>query len=161
MYERVAIGTAGAGKLARRNYDMLVKRARKNGRITDPVVRDELMSLYAMETVKSLVAMRTRAELKAGKVPGPGGSLGKLSGSIISQRVRAIAHNIAGLDGIAWELEGDDGQQLSRHVLNSFQDGIAGGTDEIQRNIIGDRVLGLPRDISVDKGVPFNEIASS
>ena len=161
MYERVAIGTAGAGKLARRNYDMLVKRARKNGRITDPVVRDELMSLYAMETVKSLVAMRTRAELKAGKVPGPGGSLGKLSGSIISQRVRAIAQNISGLDGIAWEFDGDDGQQLARHVLNSFQDGIAGGTDEIQRNIIGDRVLGLPRDISVDKGVPFNEIATS
>lgn len=161
MYERVAIGTAGAGKLARRNYDMLVKRARKNGRITDPVVRDELMSLYAMETVKSLVAMRTRAELKAGKVPGPGGSLGKLSGSIISQRVRAIAQNISGLDGIAWEFDDDDGQQLARHVLNSFQDGIAGGTDEIQRNIIGDRVLGLPRDISVDKGVPFNEIATS
>ena len=161
MYERVAIGTAGAGKLARRNYDMLVKRARKNRRITDPVVRDELMSLYAMETVKSLVAMRTRAELKAGKVPGPGGSLGKLSGSIISQRVRAIAQNISGLDGIAWEFDDDDGQQLARHVLNSFQDGIAGGTDEIQRNIIGDRVLGLPRDISVDKGVPFNEIATS
>ncbi len=160
MYERVAIGTAGSGQITHRNFDILAKRARKNGRIADAVVRDELMSIYAMETCKSLVAMRTRAEMKAGKAPGPGGSLGKLSGSIISRRVRAVAQNIGGLDGIAWEYEGDDGEQLARHVLNSFQDGIAGGTDEIQRNIIGDRVLGLPRDISVDKGVPFNEIAT-
>ena len=161
MYERVAIGTAGAGDITHRNFDMLAKRAKKNGRITDPVVRDELMGLYAMETAKSLVAMRTRAEMKAGKAPGPGGSLGKLAGSVISRKVRAIAQNIDGMESIAWQFEGDDGQQLARHVLWSFQDGIAGGTDEIQRNIIGDRVLGLPRDISVDKGVPFNEIASS
>ena len=159
MYERVAIGTAGAGKINTPNYDMLAKRAVKNGRNTDPIVRDELMSIYVMETCKSLVGMRTRAEMKAGKAPGPGGSLGKLSGSIISRRVRAVAQNISGPDSIAWEYDGDDGDKLQRQVLQSFQDGIAGGTDEIQRNIIGDRVLGLPRDISVDKGVPFNEIA--
>ena len=161
MYERVAIGTAGAGDITQRNYDMLVRLARQAGRISNPVVRDELMSVYAMETCKSLVAMRTRAEMKAGKAPGPGGSLGKLAGSNISRRVRSIAQNIGGLDGIAWENAGDDGEKLARHVLNSFQDGIAGGTDEIQRNIIGDRVLGLPRDISVDRGTPFNEIATS
>lgn len=95
--------------------------------------------------------------MKAGKAPGPGGSLGKLSGSIISRRVRQMGQNLIGVDATAWEHEGDEADRLNRHVLNSFQDGIAGGTDEIQRNIIGDRVLGLPRDISVDKGVPFNE----
>ncbi len=160
MYERVAIGTAGAGDINRPNYEMLRELATKNGRIADPIVREDLMTIYAMETAKSLVAMRTRAEMKAGKAPGPGGSIGKLSGSIISRKVRSIAQNIGGLDGIAWQFEGEPGQKLARHVLNSFQDGIAGGTDEIQRNIIGDRVLGLPRDISVDKGVPFNEISA-
>ena len=120
MYERVAIGTAGAGNITRRNFDMLAKHAQKNGRIADPVVRDELMSLYAMETCKSLVAMRTRAEMKAGKAPGPGGSLGKLAGSVISRRVRALAQNIEGMDSIAWQLEGDEGQQLARHVSVSY-----------------------------------------
>lgn len=161
MYERVAIGTAGAGDLDRPYFDMLVKQADSAGKRSDPVVRDQLAEIYAMETTKSLVAMRTRAEMKAGKTPGPGGSLGKLYGSVISRRVREIAQNISGPGSIAWEPDQESAGNLSRKVLNSFQDGIAGGTDEIQRNIIGDRVLGLPRDISVDKGVPFNQVAHS
>ncbi len=161
MYERVAIGTAGAGDISTPNYDMLLAQATAAGKVDDPVVRDQLMEIYSMETAKSLVAIRTRAEMKAGKAPGPGGSLGKLSGSIIARRVRQIAQNISGLGSIAWESNDEAGGQLNRQVLNSFQNGIAGGTDEIQRNIIGDRVLGLPRDISVDKGVPFNEVVSS
>ncbi len=158
MYERVAIGSMGGGGLTQPNYDLLVAAARKNGKAADPVVRDELMQVYAMETCKAMVAMRSRAEMKAGKAPGPGGSLGKLSGSIIARRVREIAQNIYGPESIAWQNAGDEGERVSRQVLSSFQAGIAGGTDEIQRNIIGDRVLGLPRDISVDKGVPFNEL---
>ncbi|MFT7474162.1 MAG: alkylation response protein AidB-like acyl-CoA dehydrogenase [Verrucomicrobiales bacterium] len=161
MYERFAIGSLGAGDIAQPNYDILAKAAKKNGKITDPVIRDELMQLYAMETTKSMVAMRTRAEMKAGKAPGPGGSLGKLSSSVIQWRFRSIAQNIQGPDSIAWNVDDDAGARLATQVLSSFQAGIAGGTDEIQRNIIGDRVLGLPRDISVDKGVPFNELRRS
>ena len=161
MYERVAIGSMGGGDISQPNFDMLAEAAKTNGKISDPVVRDELMQLYAMETTKSMVSMRARAEMKAGKAPGPGGSIGKLSHSIISRRVRSIAQNIYGPGSIAWQDDSDEGQHLSRLVLNSFQAGIAGGTDEIQRNIIGDRVLGLPRDISVDKGVPFNELRTS
>ena len=62
-----------------------------------------------------------------------------------------------GSDGAAWR-DGDDAESWSRLALYSFASSIAGGTDEIQKNIIGDRVLGLPRDISVDKGIPFNEL---
>ncbi len=158
MYERVAIGSLGGGDIKQPSFDRLAESARKNGSIGNPVIRDQLMQIYAMETTKSMVAMRARAEMKAGKAPGPGGSLGKLYGSMIAWKFREVAQNIHGMDSIAWTADGDVGQRISTHVVSTFQAGIAGGTDEIQRNIIGDRVLGLPRDISVDKGVPFNEL---
>jgi alkylation response protein AidB-like acyl-CoA dehydrogenase len=156
MYERVAIGSAGAGKIDQPTYGMLRGAAERSGKLGDPVVRDDLMKIYAMETTKSLIAMRTRAEMKAGKTPGPGGSLGKLYGAIIARQMREVALEIAGPGAVAWEPgESDEFQRL---VLNSFSSNIAGGTDEIQRNIIGDRVLGLPREPSVDKGVPFKDL---
>jgi alkylation response protein AidB-like acyl-CoA dehydrogenase len=158
MYERVAIGSAGAGRISQPNFDILIKLAKANGAIENPVIRDQLMQMYCMESTKSMVAMRTRAEMKAGKTPGPGGSLGKLLGSNISWRYRSIALNIAGPASIAWEANQPSGAHLNKHVLNSFQNGIAGGTDEIQRNIIGERVLGLPREPSVDTALPFREL---
>ena len=158
MYERVAIGTAGAGSITQPMYDVLLAAARSAGRTDDPVVRDQLMAIYAMETTKALVAMRTRAEMKSGKAPGPGGSLGKLYGSVIAWRFRDIAMEIAGAGSQAWDQTDGRGADLQTQVVGSFSSSIAGGTDEIQRNIIGDRVLGLPRDISVDTGVPFKDL---
>ena len=158
MYERVAIGSMGAGRINQPLYDLLVRTAREAGRLDDPVVRDQLMEIYSMETTKSLVAMRTRAELKAGKTPGPGGSLGKLFGSVVYWRFREIAMEIAGPSSQAWDTADPDAGSLQTTVVGSFSSSIAGGTDEIQRNIIGDRVLGLPRDIAVDRGVPFKEL---
>ena len=130
MYERVAIGSMGSGAISQPMYDLLLGAAKATGRIGDPVVRDELMKVYAMETTKSLVAMRTRAELKAGKAPGPGGSLGKLYSSIISWRFREIAMEIAGAGSQAWEPGDALGQMMQSVVLNSFQAGIAGGEQE-------------------------------
>jgi alkylation response protein AidB-like acyl-CoA dehydrogenase len=158
MYERVAIGSGGAGKVSQPYFDSLVKIATANGAIEDAVVRDQLMQLYCMESTKSMVALRTRAEMKAGKTPGPGGSLGKLMGSVIAWRYRGIALEIAGAGSVAWDPQEASGSYLNKQVLNSFQSGIAGGTDEIQRNIIGERVLGLPREPSVDSDVPFRDL---
>jgi alkylation response protein AidB-like acyl-CoA dehydrogenase len=158
MYERVAIGSMGAGSISQPMYDVLRNAAVAAGRIGDPVVRDQLMEIYAMETTKSLVALRTRSEMKAGRAPGPGGSLGKLYGSVIAWRFREIAMEIAGPGSQAWDPSDEHPGQLQLGVVGSFSAGIAGGTDEIQRNIIGDRVLGLPRDISVDTKVPFKDL---
>src|SRR5215207_1780778 len=158
MYERVAIGSMGAGSISQPMYDTLLSAARAAGRQSDPVVRDQLMQIYAMETTKALVAMRTRAELKAGKAPGPGGSLGKLASSVIAWRFREIALEVAGAGSQAWEAGDDTSAALQQLMIGSFASGIAGGTDEIQRNIIGDRVLGLPRDISVDTKLAFKDL---
>ena len=158
MYERVAIGTVGAGKINTPNYKMLRKAAEEAGKLEDRNVRQDLAKIYSMEMTKSLVAMRTRAEMKAGKTPGPGGSLGKLFGSVIQWRMREILMNIAGPGSMAWDAGDQAGGDLQKQTVGSFSSSIAGGTDEIQRNIIGDRVLGLPRDISVDRGVPFKEL---
>ena len=111
-----------------------------------------------METTKALVAQRNRDEMKAGKTPGPAGSLGKLYGSVIAWKMRDVALEIAGPGSVAWDADDPTGGERARIMVGSFQASIAGGTDEIQRNIIGDRVLGLPREPSVDKGVPFKDL---
>jgi alkylation response protein AidB-like acyl-CoA dehydrogenase len=156
MYERVAIGTGAADGIRREVSDRLVEEATRRGLADRPVLRQKLMRLYAMETVQSLVSMRTRAELEAGRTPGPGGSIGKLASAYIHALARDVSMEIVGASGVAWSDPADAVWQ--RNAISSLQLGIAGGTNEIQKNIIGDRVLGLPRDISVDKGVPFREL---
>jgi alkylation response protein AidB-like acyl-CoA dehydrogenase len=157
MYERVAIGTGSSSGVSHPSADKLIEDATKLGKITDPVLRQELMKIWSEETTKSLVSMRTRAELKAGKAPGPGGSLGKLHGAKIARMLRSLIGQVHGADIAAFET-GDKAEFQSRMILTSFAANIAGGTDEIQKNIIGDRVLGLPREPSVDKDVAFRDL---
>jgi len=157
MYERVAIGTGATGGISTPYSKRFISEAQRKGTIEDPVVRQQLMTMYCAETSKSLVSMRTRAELKAGRAPGPGGSLGKLHGAVIAEMGRALVGDVTGPELTAWE-PGSPAERIVGEMLNSFQMNIAGGTDQIQRNIIGDRVLGLPREPSADKGVPFKDL---
>lgn len=159
MYERVAIGTGQTSGIKTPNFKWWGDEAARRNRTSDPLVRQSLMRLYSEEATKSLVALRTRAELKAGKTPGPGGSLGKLHGAKIAWLMRDIGLEILGPEGAAWDGPDDaEGAKWSNAILRSFSSNIAGGTDEIQKNIIGDRVLGLPREPSVDKDVPFSDL---
>jgi len=163
MYERVAIGTGSSSGIKTPTSDFLIKTAKAYGKIDDPVTRQALMRVHAEEMTKSLVSMRTRAELKAGMTPGPGGSLGKLHGAKIARLSRSLMMNLAGPAGAAWDpvdasASSVDGSRFANSTLRSFSSNIAGGTDEIQKNIIGDRVLGLPRDIAVDRDVAFKEL---
>ncbi len=158
MYERVAIGTGSTSGIKTPNAKWLIGQAKERGTWDDPNVRQELMWVYSQEAAKSLVSMRTRAEMKAGKTPGPGGSLGKLHGATIAKRLRTVIPAVFGSDVMAWEENGSPQQKAAKSILTTYSSTIAGGTDEIQRNIIGDRVLGLPREPSVDKDLPFSDL---
>ncbi len=156
MYERVAIGTGTTSGISTDRSDQLIVEATKRGVIDHPLLRQDLMRLRAMETTASLVRIRTRAELQAGKTPGPGGSLTKLIATNILALYRDLSLAVVGPSSIAWDHNGSAAWQ--RNAITTLQGGIAGGTNEIQRNIIGDRVLGLPRDIDASKGVPFKDL---
>lgn len=157
MYERVAIGTGSSSGVSHPNADRLIDDAKALGNITSPSIRQGLMKMYCEETTKSLVSMRTRAEMKAGRAPGPGGSLGKLHGAKIARMLRTLTSEVHGASIMAHEA-GSKPEMLATSITGSFASNIAGGTDEIQKNIIGDRVLGLPREPAVDKDVAFKDL---
>lgn len=154
MYERVAIGGGQALGINHDRADLLIKEAGSRGKLVDPVLRQRLMKLYSAEVCQSLISIQTRAALQAGETPGPGGSLGKLAGAVIAGEYRGLSMDVVGAEGVAWESNG----RWAKEALGTFASGIAGGTDQIQRNIIGERVLGLPREPSVDKDLPFREL---
>jgi alkylation response protein AidB-like acyl-CoA dehydrogenase len=102
---------------------------------------------------------RAISSLSKGERPGPENSIGKLVSGMMLQDIAAYAMDLQGAAGV---LTGADEEmvhgQFQQMLLSSPSMRIAGGTDEILRNIIAERVLGLPGDIRVDKDVPFNKI---
>lgn len=159
MYERVQIGSAQSGGVSHAGADHLIKEAGRRGKLDDSVLRQRLMKLYCAEVCQSLLAARTVAEQQAGKTPGPGGSLGKLIGAEIAATYRSLSLDVVGPDAIAWDATvSASGGDWAKQALTTFASSIAGGTDQIQRNIIGERVMGLPREPSVDKDLPFKDL---
>ena len=155
MNERVAIGSGGGGG-RRVGVEPLIELARRRGRLGDPVVRQGIADVYIRTKILGYIGQRTRAALKAGKAPGPEGSVAKLAGGLLARRTSDLGIAIAGAGGQAWE--DPRGSRWALGVLSAPASRIAGGTDEVQRNIIGERVLGLPREPQVDREVPFKEL---
>jgi len=157
MNERVAIGAAGEGP-SHGGSAPLIRLARATGQIDDPVVRQGLADVYTRETIMRFIGLRIRAAQKAGRAPGPEGSLAKLAGAVLARRSSDLAIRIAGAAGQAWDSEEAAGSRWSMSVLSAPAHAIAGGTNEIQRGIIGERVLGLPKEPAVDRDLPFKDL---
>ena len=133
------------------------RESRGSGKIDDPVVRQEIAKLLAMASAADWTARRARAAQEQGRPQGPEGSLGKLAGSNIA-RLACHVHTLVG--GANAMLAGGDGalDGLIAEILISVPaTSIAGGTDEIQRNIIAERVLGMPKEPRMDSG-PFRDV---
>jgi alkylation response protein AidB-like acyl-CoA dehydrogenase len=136
----------------------MAKLARERGLIDDPVIRQGLVDVYIRQRIMGFIGQRTRAALKSGKAPGPEGSIAKLAGALLSRRSSDLGIAIAGAGGQAWLPDDRRGSRWALSVLSSPSSRIAGGTDEIQRNIIGERVLALPKEPQVDRDQPFKEL---
>src|ERR1700712_336477 len=130
MNERVAIGSGGGGGRSS-GVKPLVELARRRGVADDPVVRQGLADAYIRMQIMSYIGQQTRAAVKAGKAPGPGGSIGKLAGAQLARRTSDLAMESAGAGGQAWEDPRDARWALA--VLSAPASRIAGGTDDARR----------------------------
>jgi alkylation response protein AidB-like acyl-CoA dehydrogenase len=156
-YERGA-GAVGGGGWGADLKDRLVDLVRRHGATTDPLVRQQLAATIIELEVARLTARRARDAAKAGRSPGPEGSGSKLRGSAGLKAAASLALAVLGPDGIAG-IDGIDGNaEWETLFLTSPSISIRGGTDEIQRNIVGERVLGLPPEPRADVDVPFSEL---
>src|SRR5690242_17406364 len=127
--------------------------------IDDRATRSKLASWAVKASGLKYTSYRAISALSKGDRPGPENSIGKLVAGSMLQDIAAYAMDLEGAAGV---LTGADEEaargQFQQMLLSSPSMRIAGGTDEILRNIIAERVLGLPGDIRVDKDVPFNKI---
>jgi alkylation response protein AidB-like acyl-CoA dehydrogenase len=163
MNERVSIGGAlgarggGAIGTALRLWEGNVAK--------DPVRRDRLVKLWIEAEVHRLTSLRAAANSLKG-TPGPEGSTSKLHHAELNQRIYEFCVELQGAGGMLYDsydmrrpdTAGGFGGGPTRMFLRSRANSIEGGTSEVMRNILGERVLGLPGDVRVDKGKPWSAI---
>jgi alkylation response protein AidB-like acyl-CoA dehydrogenase len=155
MNERVAIGSGGGGGGLRASASDLIGLAQARGRNTEPVVRQKLADLYIRSRVQRFLGMRALTAASQGRMPGPEGSIGKLAGARLTTSLGDVAVELLGPAAIA---KVDDAYRYSEPLLVAPAAHIAGGSDEVMKNIIGERVLGLPGEPRIDKGVAWRDV---
>ena len=152
--ERTLIGGGTSGV----TFSDLAALARATGRAGHPVVRQELSRSYIRSEVLRYLGLRVRTALSRGQMPGPESSVMKLG---MSQHVTLNGDLAMAMEGAAGMLQGKDALAdglWQQQFLGQWAMKIGGGTDQIQRNVMGERVLGLPGEPRLDRGVAFNEL---
>ena len=157
MNERAAIGAGGGGGGGINMYQRVIEMVRHYGLDTDPLVRNELANLLIHSRVAGYNNQRAMDKIKAGQLPGPEMSIAKLAGTLNSLRLNDFISKVLGVKLIA-----DSGEwgtyAWSQLILGAPGGRIAGGSDEVMRNIVGERVLGLPKDLGIDSTSPFKDL---
>lgn len=149
-------GSGGVDRIGGGGIDSLLNQARQAS--IGPVERDRLMQLYCEEMVRAWTNERVRATVKAGGTPGPAASIGKVHQSQLNQALQLAAADLMGMGSVAWpsgeQPVGLDSMEAwaaampyaAKGMLRSRANTIEGGTTEVNKNVIGEKVLGLPRE---------------
>jgi alkylation response protein AidB-like acyl-CoA dehydrogenase len=156
-------GSGGMGRLGGSSAERLISLARETGRWDDPVLRSKIMRLWAQEQIRGWTNVRVRAALSAGQSPGAASSIGKVHQATLNQQIQDLMVDLLGTAAVAWPAT-DDPDALPREVhgmMRSLANSTEGGTTDINKNILGERVLGLPKEPDPWKGKPWKDIPRS
>ena len=166
LERRVGDLTAGRGRdraeraVAGRQSNLLEKLAKDVGRDQDPNIRQRLAQLHILNEVGRFTSLRVKAAKASGRGPGPEGNTAKLLMSRITRLSRDLGLEILGPHGMLVGPDTPGGGVAQELALFAPAVSIYGGSDEVQKNIIGERVLGLPKEPDADrvKTMPFREL---
>jgi alkylation response protein AidB-like acyl-CoA dehydrogenase len=162
MHERLAVGGKPASAPGVQEMIELAKAIdlEEGNALEQRHVRERIAEAYINDRGIALTRMRTISALSSGRTPGPESSISKIVVANTMQDMGAFAADLAEGAGLLMGEDGADLPHLSRFQMSYIGAAglrIAGGTDEILRNIIAERVLGMPGDIRPDKDIPFSE----
>jgi len=161
MNERLAVGDATGNDVP--HLMELASRVELDGQpaLKNHAVREKIANWYCQMSGLRNTKYRVMSALSRGQTPGPENSITKVVSAAKLQGIGSFGIDLMDMGGIIVEHDGDDlnSQLFQQSFMGAPGLRIAGGTDEILRNIIAERVLGLPQDVRVDKGIPFNEVA--
>jgi alkylation response protein AidB-like acyl-CoA dehydrogenase len=135
-----------------------VELARAAGLSGDRVLRQELAALLSLDRAARWTAQRAQAARSLGRPPGPEGSIGELAASVVARRAAAVHGRIAGAAGMLTGPDSPAGGVVAEVLVSVPAQSIAGGTDEVQRNVLGERSLGLPREPSADRHLTSRQV---
>jgi alkylation response protein AidB-like acyl-CoA dehydrogenase len=151
-------GSGGVDRIGGSGIERVVRRARELGVSSDPHVRQRLAALVAEERIRGWTNQRVRAAVQAGATPGPAASIGKVHQGALNQRIQMLATDLLGPGAAAWP--GEMPFEV-KGMLRSRANTIEGGTSEVNKNIIGEKVLGLPREPDPYVDTPWEQVPRS